>query len=50
MIFSIVVHLQKVKLFSSSPPPRYRSTNDITEVDTELKDFKSKSDSDSPEK
>ncbi|CAB3230524.1 unnamed protein product [Arctia plantaginis] len=47
---SIVIHLQKVKLFSSSPPPQYISINDITEADTELKDFKPKSDKNSPEK
>ncbi|KAJ8729192.1 hypothetical protein PYW08_000773 [Mythimna loreyi] len=47
---SIVSQLQKVRLFSPSPPPEYKSDNDITEADTELKEFKnSKSEDNSPE-
>lgn len=48
--FSIISQLHKVQLFSPSPPPAYKSDNEITEVDTELKEFKqSKPEDDSPE-
>ncbi|CAK1602779.1 unnamed protein product [Parnassius mnemosyne] len=32
--------LQKVRLLTSSPPPRFNSKKDVIEKDTELKDFK----------
>lgn len=46
----ILLQLQKVRLFSSTPPPRYDSGNDIIEDETELKDLKPKSNENSPEK
>ncbi|XP_047042288.1 cyclic nucleotide-gated cation channel beta-3-like isoform X1 [Helicoverpa zea] len=47
---SLIGQLQKVRLFSSSPPPAYKIDDAITEADTELKEFKaSKSRDSSPE-
>lgn len=40
--------LQKVQLFSPSPPPLYKSENDITQADTELKELKLPSSNDKP--
>nr|XP_049691802.1 cyclic nucleotide-gated cation channel beta-3 isoform X1 [Helicoverpa armigera] len=47
---SLIGQLQKVRLFSSSPPPAYKIDDAITEADTELQEFKaSKSRDSSPE-